>query len=163
MPRRATTESYARRLGKVAAHIAAHLDDPLDLDRLAGVACLSPYHFHRIYRALWGETAAETLSRLRLGRAAVQLLTTTEPMTQIVPNSAVYKHGARKWRPLLCSHAPPATDRPRPYVDHARWYGGGLHGDLCGSMGRAPFREDAPCREAHAARASRDAMTASGA
>jgi AraC family transcriptional regulator len=110
MPRRATTESYARRLGKVAAHIAAHLDDPLDLDRLAGVACLSPYHFHRIYRALWGETAAETLSRLRLGRAAVQLLTTTEPMTQIARSAGMAR------RPLSAGRSERPTARlPRPF------------------------------------------------
>jgi AraC family transcriptional regulator len=83
MARPATTESYSRRLAKVAAHIGAHLDEPLDLDRLAAVACLSPYHFHRIYRAIWGETAAETLSRLRLDRAAVQLLTTGAPMIAV--------------------------------------------------------------------------------
>jgi AraC family transcriptional regulator len=83
MPRRATAQSYASRLRRVAAHIAAHLDEPLDLERLAGVACLSPHHFHRIYRAVWRETVAETLSRLRLHRAAVQLLTTTTSVTVI--------------------------------------------------------------------------------
>src|SRR5580693_10556388 len=83
MPRHATAQSYAHRLGRVASHISAHLDEPLDLERLADVACLSPYHFHRIYRAIWGETAAETLSRLRLDRAAFQLLTTTASVTQI--------------------------------------------------------------------------------
>ncbi|HEY5072194.1 MAG TPA: AraC family transcriptional regulator [Caulobacteraceae bacterium] len=83
MPRPATAQSYSGRLRRVAAHIAAHLDEPLDLERLAAVACLSPHHFHRIYHAAWGETAAETLSRLRLHRAAVQLLTTVAPITGI--------------------------------------------------------------------------------
>lgn len=70
----ATTQDYGRRMQRVAGHIAAHLDEPLDLARLAGVACLSPYHFHRIYRALCGETVADTLRRLRMDRAAADLV-----------------------------------------------------------------------------------------
>ncbi|AWK87808.1 AraC family transcriptional regulator [Azospirillum thermophilum] len=69
-----TLLDYGRRIDRVIAHIGAHLDDPLDLDRLAEVACFSPYHFHRIYRSMTGETAAETLRRLRLHRAAGHLV-----------------------------------------------------------------------------------------
>src|SRR5215470_16513561 len=69
-----TVLDYSRRLERVIAHIGAHLDAPLDLERLAAVACFSPYHFHRIYRAVTGETAADTLRRLRLHRAAGELV-----------------------------------------------------------------------------------------
>jgi AraC family transcriptional regulator len=83
MSRRATQDNYVQRLGRVAAHIAEHLDEPLDLEQLASVACLSPYHFHRLYRAVWGETAAETLLRLRLSRAALELLETPIAITSV--------------------------------------------------------------------------------
>ncbi len=73
MNRAATTESYSRRLQRVAEHIWAHLDEPMDLAELADIACFSPFHFHRVYRATMGETVAETLVRLRLMRAARQL------------------------------------------------------------------------------------------
>lgn len=73
MTKPATALDYAHRIERVVTHIAAHLDEPLDLARLAEVACFSPYHFHRIYRALMDETAAETLRRLRLARAAGEL------------------------------------------------------------------------------------------
>jgi len=69
-----TALDYSRRLERVMDHIGAHLDEPLDLERLAAVACFSPYHFHRIYRAMTGETAADTLRRLRLHRAAGELV-----------------------------------------------------------------------------------------
>ncbi|MCM8734860.1 AraC family transcriptional regulator [Azospirillum sp. A1-3] len=69
-----TRLDYGDRIERVVAFIAAHLDEPLDLDRLAEVACFSPYHFHRVYRAITGETAAETLRRLRLHRAAGDLV-----------------------------------------------------------------------------------------
>ncbi|MBR1220378.1 GyrI-like domain-containing protein [Bradyrhizobium sp. U87765 SZCCT0131] len=61
---------YADRLNRVTAYIYDHLDDDIDLDRLAEVACLSPSHWHRIYHALHGETLATTVRRLRLHRAA---------------------------------------------------------------------------------------------
>ena len=83
MNRPVTSESYARRLERVAEHIWAHLDEPLDLAALAEVACLSPHHFHRIYRVLIGETAAETLSRLRLPRASMDLARTPAPIAPI--------------------------------------------------------------------------------
>lgn len=70
MTRPETRESYAKRLQRVVDHIWANLDQPLDLNQLADIACLSPYHFHRVYHAMIGETAAETLSRSRLQRAS---------------------------------------------------------------------------------------------
>ena len=82
-----TTEDYRRRVERAVVHITAHLDEPLDLARLAEVACFSPYHFHRIYRYLMGETPAETLRRLRLHRASGDLLHTKRPLTEIAKRS----------------------------------------------------------------------------
>lgn len=65
---------YADRIQRVVDHLAEHLDDALDLEALARVACFSPYHFHRVYRALLGETVNDTVRRLRLSRAAIDLL-----------------------------------------------------------------------------------------
>ncbi|MDR5811981.1 AraC family transcriptional regulator [Caballeronia sp. LZ033] len=65
---------YGTRLARVVTYIHDHLDDELDLNRLAEVACLSPYHWHRIYHGFYGETAAATVRRLRLHRAANELL-----------------------------------------------------------------------------------------
>lgn len=81
--RRATRSDYAMRLERVFRWLADHLDDSLDLARLADVAAMSPYHFHRIYHAMQGETAAETIRRLRLHRAAVELITGELPVTRI--------------------------------------------------------------------------------
>ena len=66
--------AYSERIRRVADYLAGHLDEELDLDTLASVACFSPYHFHRVYRALLGETVNETVRRLRLNRAAIDLL-----------------------------------------------------------------------------------------
>ncbi|MCC5618954.1 AraC family transcriptional regulator [Nostoc sp. CHAB 5715] len=73
MTQSAIWAAYEQRLLRVSDYIHAHLDDDLDLDRLAEVACLSPWHWHRVYRAVHGETLAGTVKRLRLQRAAADL------------------------------------------------------------------------------------------
>jgi AraC family transcriptional regulator len=70
-------------LGRVTTHIYDHLDDELDLASLAEIACLSPYHWHRIYQAVLGESAVDTVKRLRLQRAAAQLAQTAMPISEI--------------------------------------------------------------------------------
>jgi AraC family transcriptional regulator len=69
-----TSERHADRVQRVVDYLAGHLDDPLDLDTLSRVAYFSPYHFHRVYRGLLGETVGDTVRRLRLQRAAIDLL-----------------------------------------------------------------------------------------
>jgi AraC family transcriptional regulator len=83
MNERTTQSDYADRLERVFRWLADHLDDTLDLTRLADVACLSPYHFHRVYRAMQGETAADTVRRLRMHRAAVELITGELPIARV--------------------------------------------------------------------------------
>ena len=75
--------TYEKRLKRVTDHIHAHLDEELDLDRLAEIACMSAYHWHRIYRAVLGETPAMTVKRLRLHRAAGELVNTARPIAAI--------------------------------------------------------------------------------
>ena len=79
----ATVAGYRDRLDRVAAHIHDHLDEDIDLERLAGIACLSPWHWHRVYAAMQGETIAQTVRRLRLQRAAHQLANTDLPVEAV--------------------------------------------------------------------------------
>ena len=74
---------YEERLNRVTSYIYGHLDDELDLIKIAEIAYLSPYHFHRIYRAAKGETIFATVQRLRLYRAASALALTSLPIKQI--------------------------------------------------------------------------------
>jgi AraC family transcriptional regulator len=65
--------TYTERVQRVVDYLHDHLDEKFDLERLAGLAHLSPYHFHRTYRGLLGETVYDTIRRLRLRRAALDL------------------------------------------------------------------------------------------
>jgi AraC family transcriptional regulator len=67
------TEAGDERLADAALFVHAHLESPLSTERLAGVARLSVYAFHRAFRAAFGETPAAYVRRLRLERAAWRL------------------------------------------------------------------------------------------
>jgi AraC family transcriptional regulator len=66
---------YEGRINRVVDHIAAHLDDRLSLAELAKIAAFSPFHFHRVFTAMTGETVHEFVQRLRLEKAAGLLRT----------------------------------------------------------------------------------------
>jgi AraC family transcriptional regulator len=115
--REATVLGYGRRIERVVAHIAANLDAPeLDLAELAAVACLSPHHFHRVYRSMTGEAASDTLRRLRLHRAAAELVSGgdgEEPVAAIA-RRAGYGSAAALTRAFAAAYGvPPATYRRR--------------------------------------------------
>lgn len=73
---------HRQRIRRVATYIDDHLDDKLSLPTLAAVACLSPFHFQRVYQQLVGETPADTVRRLRLKRAAMQIGTGEMSVTE---------------------------------------------------------------------------------
>src|SRR5262245_5036648 len=65
---------YPERIQRVVDYLVEHLDETLNLETIARVAYFSPYHFHRIYRGILGETVNDTVRRLRLQRSAIDLL-----------------------------------------------------------------------------------------
>lgn len=83
----ASQATYIQRFTRVTEYIYAHLDQELNLNALAEVAALSPWHWHRIWQAVYGETVAATVKRLRLQRAAADLAQTTRPLEEIWPRS----------------------------------------------------------------------------
>jgi len=87
MGRDNTRIDYRERMDRVRDYIYDHLNDEIDLNKLAEVACLSPYHWHRVYRAMNGETIATTVKRLRLHRAAGYLAHTTLPIAEVAGKS----------------------------------------------------------------------------
>jgi AraC family transcriptional regulator len=74
---------HGRRIERVQAHIAANLDGDLSLDALAEVAAMSRFHWHRVFRAMTGETVAEAVRRARLSRAAELVAGTDCPLSEV--------------------------------------------------------------------------------
>jgi AraC family transcriptional regulator len=60
-----------------------HLHELLTLEDLASVACLSPFHFHRVFCRLIGIPPGEFLSALRFQAARRLLVTTSLSVTDI--------------------------------------------------------------------------------
>ena len=78
-----TLHDYHERLNRVLVFIDQNRSGELSLDRLANVACLSPCHFHRIFRAMVGEPLGQYVQRVRLETAVVQLQTSTRNVLEI--------------------------------------------------------------------------------
>ena len=72
-PRDSTHVDYVARVNRAIDYVTANLDQPLRLEDVARAACFSPYHFHRIFSALIGETLAVFVKRVRLERAVYLL------------------------------------------------------------------------------------------
>lgn len=84
----AARAAYAARLERAVDHIGANLDGDLSLEALARVACSSPFHFHRQFRAFTGMGVARFIRLLRLRRAALRLaFNPTRPITDIALES----------------------------------------------------------------------------
>jgi AraC family transcriptional regulator len=81
---RHTALDYRRRVCKAMNFISRNLDKDLTLEEIAHSASFSMFHFHRIFKAVVGETIAEFTRRLRLELAANRLIGNTgEPVTRI--------------------------------------------------------------------------------
>jgi AraC family transcriptional regulator len=81
--RPATREELYRRLHRARDYAAALAHTPLTLDDLAGVACLSPNHFLRTFKAIFHQTPHQYLTAKRLEHARRLLLHTDLSVTEI--------------------------------------------------------------------------------
>ncbi len=66
-------QQYVGRINRVMDFIEKHLEDDLNLEKLAEIANFSPFHFHRLFSAMSGETLNKFIRRTRLERAASYL------------------------------------------------------------------------------------------
>jgi AraC family transcriptional regulator len=89
-----TRSVYDLAVRRVIDYLLLHLDEAVDLAALASLACLSPFHFHRIFRGMVGETPLELVRRVRMERAAWRLGRTDTPVTMLVFEAGYETHEA---------------------------------------------------------------------
>lgn len=65
---------YISRVNLVLDHIERCVGENLSLAQLAAVAGFSPFHFHRVFRSIVGEPLYQFIQRIRLEKAATQLI-----------------------------------------------------------------------------------------
>lgn len=64
---------YHLKLKPVIRYLEKNYNSQLNLEDVARIASLSPYHFHRVFKAVTNETLNDYLRRLRLQQAAQDL------------------------------------------------------------------------------------------
>ncbi|MBN2363449.1 AraC family transcriptional regulator [candidate division WOR-3 bacterium] len=67
-------KEYISRINRAMDFIQSNLQNSLTLKEIAGVSNFSPYHFHRIFSSIVGETLNNFINRLRIEKAASLLL-----------------------------------------------------------------------------------------
>lgn len=106
-----TRSFYEAAVERTVTAIVGALDEALDLSALAKGAALSPFHFHRVFRGMLGETPLELHRRLRLERAAHQLLQSAAPVTTVAFDAGYETHEAFTRAFRAAYGAPPSAFR----------------------------------------------------
>ena len=81
--KRSKTEIYQAKINRVYDFLHQHRFQSYSLNQLSQIANISPFHFHRIFKALSGETIGEYIVRLKLGAACKLLKHTKNNISQI--------------------------------------------------------------------------------
>lgn len=74
---------YNIRINRVFEYIDNNLDADLSLAIISDIACFSPFHFHRVFKAITGETLNEYITRRRIEKAALELLHKTVAVSEV--------------------------------------------------------------------------------
>lgn len=87
-------QEYSDCIEEVMRYIRAHINEPLDRETLASVAGFSIPHFHRVFRAHVGESAASYVRRLRMIRAGQKLRMGAVDITEVALAAGYDSHAA---------------------------------------------------------------------
>jgi len=78
-----SNEIYRSRINSVIDFVNNNIHNPISLEELAAVAYFSPFHFHRIFAAVTGETVNNFITRIRNEKAARLLKFSRQPVAAI--------------------------------------------------------------------------------
>lgn len=78
-----THQEYYKAINYAVDYINEHLSESINLYDLANVVHISSFHFHRIFKALLGESPGGYIQRLRMEKAVFKLQTTRMTLTEI--------------------------------------------------------------------------------
>lgn len=67
-------EDYIKRINNIFCFIDDNLDQELTLETIANIGFYSPFHLHRIFKAITNETINEYITRKRIEKTALILL-----------------------------------------------------------------------------------------
>ncbi|MBK6265123.1 AraC family transcriptional regulator [Marivirga sp. S37H4] len=65
---------YKNRINRVFQFIDENLDSDISLSKVAEIAYFSPFHFHRVFKTITGETLNGFITRRKIEKAALDIL-----------------------------------------------------------------------------------------
>ena len=74
---------YKNRINRVFEFIDENLESNLSLNKVSEIAFFSPFHFHRVFKFITGETLNEYITRRRMEKSALDLLHNNISTTEI--------------------------------------------------------------------------------
>ncbi|MFZ4931733.1 AraC family transcriptional regulator [Chryseobacterium sp. Mn2064] len=66
-------EEYKKRIVKTIQYIDHHIDADLSLEKISEISAYSPFHFHRIFKQVAGETLQNYIIRKKIEKSALYL------------------------------------------------------------------------------------------
>jgi AraC-like DNA-binding protein len=104
--------------GWLLDHLRSHLTERHSVDELAALACMSPRHFAREFRARTGVTPAKAVERMRVEAARAALEEGAASVQRVALDAASAKSSACGAASCACSACRPrrcgAWQRPKP-------------------------------------------------
>lgn len=70
-------------MSKVLSYIRDHVKEPLSLEQLSEIACMSKYHFLRSFQKEYGETPFQYIAEMRMSLSKTMLTTTNLNIAEI--------------------------------------------------------------------------------
>jgi len=111
---------YVGRVNRVMDYVQANLAGDLRLETLARVAGFSPFHFHRVFRSVIGETLNDFIRRIRAGAAAIRLLSNPRETITDIATQCGYSSPSSFAREFRNAFGTSATEFRRGGRDAAR-------------------------------------------
>jgi AraC family transcriptional regulator len=87
-------EEYSECIEDVMRYIREHINEPIDRETLASIAGFSVPHFHRVFTAHMGESAASYVRRMRMERAGRKLRMGAVDITEVALAAGYDSHAA---------------------------------------------------------------------
>jgi AraC family transcriptional regulator len=79
----ATKTDLYKKISRAKEYIDANFTEPLTLEGISGEACISRYHFLRLFKDIFRETPYQYITTMRMRKAVVLLTSSEMPVTQI--------------------------------------------------------------------------------
>lgn len=108
---------YEERIHLAVDYISEHLSEEISLEKLAAVACFSPFHFHRIFSAITGETPREFIERVKLEEAANLLCTMKNKTVEDIAYYCGFKSVSTFSRSFKKYHGVPPVKFLKKHID----------------------------------------------